>query len=104
TEFGLFFTIDGGKKWTRLKGGLPTIAIKDLAIHRPMNDLVVGTYGRGIYILDDYSALRELTPKALEREAALFPVRDAHVYIPTRQYGVAGKGFQGAAFYTADNP
>jgi hypothetical protein len=104
TEFGLFFTIDGGKKWTRLKGGLPTIAVKDLAIHRPMNDLVVGTFGRGIYILDDYAPLRELTPKALEREVALCPVRDAHVYIPTRQYGVPGKGFQGAAFYTADNP
>ena len=104
TEFGLFFTIDGGKKWTRLKGGLPTIAVKDLAIHRPMNDLVVGTFGRGIYILDDYSPLRELTPKALEREAVFCPVRDAHVYIPTRQYGVPGKGFQGAAFYTADNP
>jgi photosystem II stability/assembly factor-like uncharacterized protein len=104
TEFGLFFTIDGGKKWTRLKGRLPTIAVKDLAIHRPMNDLVVGTFGRGIYILDDYTPLRELTPKALEREAVLCPVRDAHVYIPTRQYGVPGKGFQGAAFYTADNP
>jgi photosystem II stability/assembly factor-like uncharacterized protein len=104
TEFGLFFTIDGGKKWTRLKGGMPTIAVKDLAIHRPMNDLVVGTFGRGIYILDDYTPLRELTPKALEREAVLCPVRDAHVYIPTRQYGVPGKGFQGAAFYTADNP
>ncbi|MBI3411325.1 MAG: glycosyl hydrolase [Planctomycetes bacterium] len=104
TEFGLYFTLDGGKKWTRLKGGLPTIAVKDLAIQRQMNDLVVGTFGRGIYVLDDYSPLRELTPEALLREAVLCPVRDATEYIPTRQYGVPGKGFQGSAFYTADNP
>lgn len=54
TEFGLFVTLDGGKKWVRLKGGLPTIAVRDLAIQRQMNDLAVGTFGRGIYILDDY--------------------------------------------------
>src|SRR5207244_4992653 len=61
TEFGLFFTVDGGKKWVRLKGGLPTIAVKDLAIQRQVDDLAVGTFGRGIYILDDYSPLREAT-------------------------------------------
>ena len=58
TEFGLYVTLDGGKKWTRLKGGLPTIAVTDLGIQRPMNDLVVGTFGRGFYVLDDYSPLR----------------------------------------------
>jgi hypothetical protein len=104
TEFGLFFTVDGGKKWVRLKGGLPTIAVKDLAIQKQMNDLAVGTFGRGIYILDDYSALREAAPELLAKDAALFPVRDALLYIPTRQYGLPGKGFQGSAFYTADNP
>jgi photosystem II stability/assembly factor-like uncharacterized protein len=104
TEFGLFFTIDSGKKWLRLKGGLPTIAVKDIAIQRQMNDLVVGTFGRGIYILDDYSPLRELTPETLKRDAVLCPVRDALQYIPTRQYGMRGKAFQGAAFYNADNP
>jgi photosystem II stability/assembly factor-like uncharacterized protein len=104
TEFGLFFTTDGGKKWRRLKGGLPTIAVKDLAVQRQMNDLVVGTFGRGIYVLDDYSPLRALTPEALAREAVLCPVRDAVEYIPTRQYGLPGKAFQGAAFYAAANP
>jgi photosystem II stability/assembly factor-like uncharacterized protein len=104
TEFGLYFTTDGGKKWTRLKSGLPTIAVKDIAIQRQMNDLVIGTFGRGIYVLDDYSPLRTLTPEALAREAVICPVRDAVQYIPTRQYGVSGKGFQGATFYTADNP
>jgi photosystem II stability/assembly factor-like uncharacterized protein len=104
TEFALFFTVDGGQKWVRLKGGLPTIAVKDLAIQRQMNDLAVGTFGRGIYILDDYSALREASPSLLAKEAALFAIRDALLYMPTRQYGLPGKGFQGSAFYTADNP
>ncbi len=104
TEFGLYFTIDGGKKWIRLKGGLPTIAVKDLAIQRQQNDLAVGTFGRGIYILDDYTALRGLRPKTLEQESALFPVRDAQLYIETRPYGLRGKAFQGSAFFTADNP
>ncbi len=104
TEFGLFFTTDGGKKWRQLKGGLPTIAVRDLAIQRQMNDLVVGTFGRGIYILDDYSPLRELTPEALGHEAVICPVRDALQYIPARPYGGSGKAFQGSAFYVADNP
>jgi hypothetical protein len=104
TEFGLFFTSDGGKKWTRLKGGLPTIAVRDLAIQKRMNDLVVGTFGRGIYVLDDYTPLRGLKPETLDKEAHLFPVRSAPLYIPTRQYGLRGKSFQGASFYTAENP
>lgn len=104
TEFGLYFTIDGGKKWIRLKGGLPTIAVKDLAIQRQQNDLAVGTFGRGIYILDDYTPLRGLRPETLEQESVLFPVRDAQLYIQTRQYGLPGKAFQGSAFFTADNP
>jgi photosystem II stability/assembly factor-like uncharacterized protein len=103
TEFGLYFTIDGGQKWARLKGGLPTIAVRDLAIQRQENDLVVGTFGRGIYILDDYTPLRLLTPSMLEQECTLFPTRAALEYIPSRQYGLAGKSFQGSAFYTAEN-
>jgi photosystem II stability/assembly factor-like uncharacterized protein len=104
TEFGLYFSPDAGKKWIRLKGGLPTIAVKDLAIQRQQNDLAVGTFGRGIYILDDYTPLRGLKPETLAKESALFPVRDAQLYIETRQYGLRGKAFQGSAFYTADNP
>tara|TARA_B100000508_G_scaffold140085_1_gene139989 strand:- start:81396 stop:83651 length:2256 start_codon:yes stop_codon:yes gene_type:complete len=59
TEFGVFFSQDYGKNWTKLKGGMPTIAVRDLAIHKEENDLVAGTFGRSIYILDDYSALRD---------------------------------------------
>ncbi len=104
TEFALYFTLDGGKKWLRLKGGLPTIAVKDLAIQKQMDDLVVGTFGRGIYVLDNYAVLRGLKPEALQQEAMLFPAKDALLYIPTRQYGLRGKAFLGEAFYTADNP
>jgi photosystem II stability/assembly factor-like uncharacterized protein len=104
TEFGLYVTTDGGKKWLRLKGGLPTIAVRDLAIQRQENDLVVGTFGRGIYVLDDYTPLRGLKPEILAKEAVLFPAKNALLYIPARPYGLRGKGFQGAAFYTADNP
>ena len=104
TEFGLYFTGDGGKKWVRLKGGMPTIAVRDLAIQKQMNHLAVGTFGRGIYILDDYSLLRGMNAEVTNRQCTLFPVRQAIMYIQTRQYGMRGKGFQGAAFYTAENP
>lgn len=72
TEFGIFFTVDGGKKWLELNGGIPTIATRDVKIQRRENDLVAGTFGRGIYILDDYAPLRTLTEKAMEQEALLF--------------------------------
>jgi photosystem II stability/assembly factor-like uncharacterized protein len=104
TEFAVFFSNDAGQHWIRLKGGMPTIAVRDLAIQGQMNDLVVGTFGRGIYVLDDYSLLRGLSSEALGKPALLFPVREAQLYIPTRQYGLRGKAFQGASFFTADNP
>ncbi len=104
TEFALYFTTDGGTKWHRLRSGLPTIAIKDLAIQRPMNDLVVGTFGRGFYVLDDYSPLRAATPEALAKPATIFPVRDGFLYAPTSQFGGTGKAFLGEAFYSAGNP
>jgi photosystem II stability/assembly factor-like uncharacterized protein len=104
TEFGLFFTIDGGQKWVQLKGGMPTIAVRDLAIQKREHDLVVATFGRGFYILDNYSALRLLKPETLEQEATLFPVKDTLMYIESQPLGGRGKSFQGEAFYTAANP
>lgn len=103
TEFGLFFTTTGGQKWTRLKNGLPTIAVRDLAIQKQMNDLVIGTFGRGIYVLDDYTPLRNVK-ETTERESHLFSTRDAILYIPSRQYGLRGKAFLGEGFYAAENP
>ncbi len=104
TEFGVFFTIDGGQSWTQLKAGVPVIAVRDLAIQRRENDLVLGTFGRGIYILDDYSPLRTLKKDDLQKDALLFPVKDSWMYIEGRQWGAPLKGFQGESFYSVPNP
>ena len=80
TEFGVAVTADGGNHWIPLRGGIPTSQARDLAIHRREGDLVVGTFGRGTFILDDYSALREVTPQAMSEEARLFPLRDPYQY------------------------
>ncbi len=104
TEFGLYFSVDGGAKWIQLKGGLPTIAVRDIAIQKRENDLVLATFGRGFSILDDYSPLRNLIPQDLEREAVLFPTKQALMFVPSRPLGLRGKGFMGESFFAADNP
>jgi photosystem II stability/assembly factor-like uncharacterized protein len=104
TEFGLFFSVDGGQKWVQLKGGLPTIAVRDINIQRRENDLVLGTFGRGIYILDNYTPLRSIKPEVLKQETLVFPVKDALMYIQSQPLGGRGKSFQGESFFTADNP
>ncbi len=103
TEFGVFFSVDQGKKWKQLKTGLPTIAVRDIAIHRSENDLILATFGRGFYVLDDYSPLRYLSKKGVQTGDYLFPVRDAIVYEESSQYGLSGKANQGSSFYTAEN-
>jgi photosystem II stability/assembly factor-like uncharacterized protein len=104
TEFGLFFTIDGGKVWIQLKGGMPVIAIRDLAIQRREVDLVAASFGRGFFILDDYTPLRHVTPEVLDQPATLFPPRRAYQFLPNTPYGLRGKGHFGEGFYTAPNP
>jgi photosystem II stability/assembly factor-like uncharacterized protein len=99
TEFGAFFTIDEGKHWVQLKGGLPVIAVKDMEIQAREGDLVAATFGRGLAILDDIAPLRKLTPELLDQEAVLFPVRKADLFMPTSLGGSLG-----ASFYTAPNP
>ncbi len=78
-EFGLYATVDGGARWLKM-AGLPTAQVRDLAIQKREGDLVAGTFGRGVFILDDYTALRELTPQALAERAHLYPMRDAYQY------------------------
>ena len=104
TEFGLYVTTNGGQRWTRLRGGLPTIQVRDLAIQKREDDLVVATFGRGFYILDDLSALRAITPQVVAREATLLPVKRASMYVLASPLGGTGASFQGASFYTAPNP
>jgi len=102
TEFGLFVTQDGGANWTQLKNNFPTIAVRDIEIQQRENDLVVGTFGRGIYILDDYSALR--TKQSALESQQLFPVRDPWLYIEGDLWDGREKGSMGAAFFNTPNP
>jgi photosystem II stability/assembly factor-like uncharacterized protein len=79
-EFGVWVSVDGGAHWTQLKAGIPTTQARDLEVQRRETDLVVGTFGRGAYILDDYTPLRTMTPQALAAQAHLFPLRDTYMY------------------------
>ncbi|MFA0963969.1 glycosyl hydrolase [Roseivirga sp. BDSF3-8] len=105
TETGIFFTNNGGTNWTELQGGLPTISFRDLAIQKRENDLVAASFGRGFFILDDYSMLREVTPATLDKEFALFPSRKAWWYVPRSHLSFDDeKGSQGASHFVAPNP
>jgi photosystem II stability/assembly factor-like uncharacterized protein len=104
TEFGLFFSRDAGRKWVQLEGGMPVIAVRDLAIQKREGDLVVATFGRGFYVLDDLTPLRVAKPADLEKEALTFPVKRSLAYIPSTPFGLKEKAFLGETFYTAPNP
>lgn len=99
TEFGAFFSLDGGKIWTQLKSGLPSVAVKDMVIQERETDLVIATFGRGFYILDDYSPLRVLSKELYDSTAFIFPVKDALMYTFTR-----GRYGQGSTPYYGKNP
>jgi len=99
TEFGVFFTVDGGNEWVQLKGGAPTISFRDITIQRDHEDLVVASFGRGFFILDDYTPLREVNQETLNQDARLFSTRDAFWYVPTNKVDS-----QGDADYVAENP
>ena len=104
TEFAAFFSVDAGEHWHKV-GGVPTIAVQDIEIQRRENDLVMATFGRGFYILDDYTPIRHATPEAMNAEAHIFPVKDALRYIESSRLGMrSGRGFQGASYYAAENP
>jgi photosystem II stability/assembly factor-like uncharacterized protein len=103
TEFGAYFTVDGGSTWTKLSG-LPTIAVYDLDIQKRESDLVAATFGRGFYVLDDYSPLRAISAANLQKTAHLFPIKDALLYVPSSPLGLTGTGSQGADLWAAKNP
>ena len=104
TEFGVYFTNDGGLNWNKLKGGMPNISVRDIAIQKRENDLILGTFGRGIYILDDYSSLRNFKNSTYNNEAELFTPRDGYWFIQKRILGGRKKASQGDNFFVADNP
>lgn len=104
TEFGMFFSKNGGEYWQQLKAGLPTIAIKDIEIQRRENDLVLASFGRGFYVLDDYSPLRNYKKEDKEKMAVIYPIKDSWIFIERAPLGLTGKSSQGAAYYSAPNP
>ncbi|HEX9160290.1 MAG TPA: glycosyl hydrolase, partial [Thermoanaerobaculia bacterium] len=104
TEYGLWFTQNGGGNWIQLKGNFPTIAVRDLWVQKRRDDLVVATFGRGIWILDNYAALRTMNAAAAKNDAMLFPARDAELYVERAELGLPGKSFQGDSYFTAPNP
>ncbi len=100
TEFGVFFTLNGGNDWIKLNGGIPNISVRDIKIQERENDLVCGTFGRGFYILDDYSPLRLIREKDLNKDFILFPVKPAFYFRPMN----ISDGGEGHTFYMGKNP
>src|SRR4029079_16718769 len=92
TEFGVFTSVDGGQNWIQLKGGIPVAQARDMAVQQRAGQTVGATFGRGFYVLDDYSPLRELAAQALTEEAHLYPLRDAYQFSQT---GLAPAGTAG---------
>jgi len=100
TEYGVYVSLNQGDKWHKFSNGLPTISIRDLAIQKRENDLVLATFGRSFYVLDDYSPLREMTDDNLNKEAFLFLTRKALQYNQI----MGGSGSSGGSTYVAKNP
>ncbi len=103
TEYGAFFSPNQGQRWKELSAGLPTIAVRDIAIQERESDLVLGTFGRGFYVLDDYSALRSIENSKPSEKAILYPIREALSWERSSPLGLPGKAFQGDNFYTSEN-
>lgn len=99
TEWSVYFSIDGGNKWIKLSSGLPNIKVTDIVVQEREKDLVIATFGRGFYIIDDYSPLRELSKELLEKEAHIFKIKDALMFLQSQ-----GRYGQGADYFKAPNP
>jgi photosystem II stability/assembly factor-like uncharacterized protein len=102
TEYGIYFSVNKGVNWIKLGAGVPTIPFRDLELHPRDNDLVGATFGRGVYILDDYSPLREIG-KTISSNT-LFPVRDTWWYNPSVPMQAKGMPSQGSTSFASENP
>ncbi len=100
TELGLYVTTTGGEEWFKWDQGVPTVSVMDMAIQQRENDLVLGTHGRSIFVLDDYSALRNLDEKAFNKPLALLSVMDGQQYVESR---APSSRFWGDAAYVGEN-
>ena len=104
TEFGAYFSPDGGQNWVELGNGLPTIAVRDIEIQRGENDVVIATFGRGFYVLDDYSGLRNIDEQTFEQDALVMTTRDPWLFVERAPLGLRDRGHLGSSYYRADNP
>ncbi|UCG85506.1 MAG: glycosyl hydrolase [Gemmatimonadota bacterium] len=100
TEFAIYFSNDGGEKWTRIRGGLPTIFVRDMTFQTQHDDLVIATFGRGFYVLDDLETLRALTPELLASEGGLLPVNRTPLFVASNP----DPSWQGERFTAFSNP
>lgn len=100
TEFGLYFSIDAGVDWTKFTAGVPTVSVMDMAIQERENDLVLGTHGRAVYIIDDYSGLRNLSPADFNARLKIVSVSDGQQYTANQ---TPSSRFTGSGEYRAAN-
>ncbi len=99
TEFSFFVSFDAGATWTEFKNGLPTIPVRDIAIQERENDIVIATFGRGFYVIDDYTPLRNYRKEIVEKPGYIFPVKDAKMFVQDSEFDN-----QGSMYYKAPNP
>ena len=99
SEFGLFMSFDGGIKWMAYKNEFPTVAVRDIQIHPRERDLLIGTHGRGLWILDDFRPVEQMTPQVLASECALFDIRPATLFSSK-----SSSMYSGPHEYSAPNP
>ncbi len=102
TEYGLFTSVNGGENWVKM-GGVPCIPVRDIEIQRRENDVVAATFGRGFYVLDDYTPLRDMTEGVPEGDFHMFPIKTAWLYNPEDKLG-GQRGSQGDSYFVAENP
>lgn len=99
SELSFFVSVDGGNEWFEFKSGLPTAAVRDIVIQERETDLVICTFGRGFYILDDYSPLRNFSKEILDKEGYIYPVKDGKMFVQSE-----GFDNQGSMYFKAKNP
>jgi photosystem II stability/assembly factor-like uncharacterized protein len=101
TEYAFYVSLNGGKEWKRFMNGLPTVRIDDILVHPRDNDLIVGTHGRSIWIIDDISPLQQLTDDAMKGDAYVFDVRPGTAYVNDIQKAIL---VEGAKNFRGQNP
>jgi len=100
TEFGLYITLNGGKSWSKFTNNMPAVAVHHLELHKKTNDLVMGTHGRGVIIIDDISPLRELTPEILDKDLHFF---NSEPFVMKDATGAFGNGFGAETQFVGSN-